>query len=137
MSDERGVFLTGWNGWKPEKPPANVLFLETAAHEWLLPRCKMVIHHGGAGTTGAGLRAGIPGIVVPHAVDQPFWGGRVAALGVGRRPIPVKKLTAERLAAALAEAARPASITRAGQVGEMIRREDGVREVVNLVKKVI
>ncbi len=134
MTGERGIFLTGWNGWRPPNPPPNVLFLDAAPHAWLLPRCKAVVHHGGAGVTGAGLRAGIPNIVVPHSADQPFWGRRVAALGAGPAPIPVWRLTVDRLAAALAEAARPASITRASQVGEMIRSENGVGQAVRRIE---
>lgn len=136
MTGSRAVFLTGWNGWRLENPPQNVLFVESAPHRWLFPRCKAVIHHGGSGTTGAGLWAGIPGIIVPHSADQPFWGQRVAALGAGPAPIPARRLTADRLAAALVEAAHPASITRAKQVGEMIRRENGVENAVQLVEEV-
>jgi sterol 3beta-glucosyltransferase len=134
MTGERGVFLSGWNGWRSENPPGNVLFIDAAPHDWLLPRCKAMVHHGGAGATGAGLRAGIPGIVVPHAADQPFWGRRVAALGAGPAPISARQLTAERLAAALAEVAHPESITRAGLVGAMIRSENGVAQAVRLVE---
>lgn len=137
MTGARGIFLTGWSGWHPENPPDDVLFIESAPHGWLLPRCKAVIHHGGAGTTGAGLRAGIPSIIVPHAVDQFFWGQRVAALGAGPVPIPARQLTADRLATALAEAACPASITRASRVGEMIRRENGTGNALELVEKTV
>ncbi len=132
---ERGVFLSGWNAWKPENPPGNVLFLDSAPHGWLLPRCKAVVHHGGAGTTGAGLRAGVPNIVVPHAVDQPFWGMRVAALGAGPEPIPAGRLTAERLAAALAEADGEVCRRRAGEAGALIRGENGVEKALEVVEK--
>ena len=72
-------------------PPKDILYLDAVPHDWLLPHCKMIIHHGGAGTTSAGLRAGIPNIVVPFTADQPFWGRRVHAIGAGPNPIPVKK----------------------------------------------
>ena len=62
-------------------------------HDWLFPKMRAVVHHGGAGTTGAGLRAGVPSIVVPFTMDQPFWASRVHALGVGPKPIPRPKLT--------------------------------------------
>ena len=68
---------------------------------WLFPRVAAVVHHGGAGTTSAGLRAGVPSVVVPFFGDQPYWGLRVADLGVGPVPIPRKKLTVERLAQAI------------------------------------
>jgi sterol 3beta-glucosyltransferase len=137
MSGERGVFLTGWNGWKALNSPPNVLFLESVPHDWLLPRCKAVIHHGGAGVTGAGLRAGIPNIVVPHAGDQFFWGRQVKRLGAGPAPIPVRRLTAERLAAALAEAARLPVIAESRRIGEMIRREDGIGNALHLIEALI
>lgn len=70
-------------------------------HDWLFPRMAANVHHGGAGTTGTALAAGRPSLVVPFAVDQPFWGARVAALGAGPAPIPRQQLTAAALAAAL------------------------------------
>lgn len=132
---ERAVILTGWGGWRAEPVPENILYLDSAAHSWLLPRCKTFIHHGGAGTTAAGLRAGIPAIVVPHAADQPFWGRRVQALGVGPAPIPVKKLTLPRLLTALAGAESPAVIAAAQALGREIRAEDGVRAAVRLIEQ--
>lgn len=90
-----------------------------------------VVHHGGAGTTGAALRAGSPAVVVPFLMDQPFWGARVEALGVGPAPIPRKNLTAARLADALRRAMddRPMR-ERAASLGEAIRAEDGVANAV-------
>ena len=64
-------------------------------HAWLFPRLSAVVHHGGAGTTAAGLRAGLPAIITPLAVDQFFWGERLTALGVAPPPIPQRLLTAE------------------------------------------
>jgi len=90
-----------------------------------------VVHHGGAGTTGAGLRSGVPSIVVPFGVDQPFWGGRVAALGVGPAPIPRQRLTRERLAAALHRALTDEPLrARAAALGTRLRAEDGVANAV-------
>lgn len=70
-------------------------------HEWLFPRVSAVVHHGGAGTTGAALRAGVPAVVVPFTMDLPFWGSRVEALGVGPESIPRRGLSREALARAL------------------------------------
>lgn len=132
---ERAVILTGWGGWRAEPAPENILYLDSAPHSWLLPRCKIFIHHGGAGTTAAGLRAGIPAIVVPHAADQPFWGRRVQALGVGPAPIPVKKLTLPRLLTALAGAESPTVIAAAQALGSRIRAEDGIQAAVRLIEQ--
>lgn len=132
-SRERAVILTGWGGWKASPPPENILYLDSTPHSWLFPRCKLVIHHGGAGTTAAGLRTGIPNIVVPHAADQPFWGRRVQAIGAGPAPIPVRKLTVARLLAALARAETPAIISAAQATGPLIRADNGVETAIRLL----
>ncbi len=111
-----------------------MLFIEAAPHNWLFPRCKAVIHHGGAGTTGAGLRAGVPNIVVPHTADQPFWGKRVFRLGAGPKPILVRRLTAENLGRALVEAEGTVIRERAQALGRRIRGEDGVAEAIRLIE---
>jgi sterol 3beta-glucosyltransferase len=130
----RAIFLTGWGGWKPENPPEQTLFLDSAPHDWLFARCKAIVHHGGAGTTAAGLRSGVPNIVVPHAADQPFWGKRVAAIHAGPQPIPVKKLSAANLAMALAEVESDAICEGAAEVGRLIRAEDGVGATAALIE---
>jgi sterol 3beta-glucosyltransferase len=134
---QRAVILTGWDGWKSRDSSNDVLFIESAPHDWLLPRCKAVIHHGGAGTTGAGLRAGIPNIAIPFAGDQPFWGKRIHAIGAGPRPIPVQKLSAERLASAIVEAGEAAVRKRAQVIGRGIRSEDGVGEAVKRIENLL
>jgi sterol 3beta-glucosyltransferase len=133
-TENRAIFLTGWNGCKPEHIPDQMLSLESAPHHWLFPRCKIVIHHGGAGTTGAGLRAGIPNIVVPHTTDQPFWGRRVYEIGAGPKPIPVKKLSADELMRAIADAESNVVRERAQAIGQRIRGEDGVRQAIDLIE---
>ena len=92
QTDNRGIILSGWSR-VVNRSSNGLLYLEAVPHDWLLPRCKMIVHHGGAGTTAAGLRAGIPNIVVPFTADQPFWGRRVHALGVGPKPVWVKKFS--------------------------------------------
>jgi sterol 3beta-glucosyltransferase len=134
ITGQRAIILTGWDGWKGRDSSDNVLFLESAPHDWLLPRCKSIIHHGGAGTTAAGLRAGIPNIVIPFAGDQMFWGKRVHTIGAGPRPINVKSLTAARLASALIEADESVLRNRAQLTGRAIRNEDGVREAIRMVE---
>jgi sterol 3beta-glucosyltransferase len=131
----RGVVLTGWDGWKPRRSPGEVLYLDAAPHDWLFPRCQAIVHHGGAGTTAAGLRAGRPNLVVPFAADQPFWGQRVAALGAGPEPLPVGRLSAKALTAALQRALGDASLReRAAALGSRIRAEDGIGQAVGLIE---
>ncbi|MEW5827339.1 MAG: glycosyltransferase [Chloroflexota bacterium] len=138
----RGVILTGWGGWEKDSTTDDVLYLESAPHSWLLPRCCAFVHHGGAGTTAAGLRAGIPNIVVPFAGDQPFWGQRVAALGAGPSPIPVKRLSAETLGTALGQIKQATSPKgeqayrlRAAALGEKIRGEDGIGAAIRIIER--
>ena len=131
----RVIFLTGWGGWQPESPTPGTLFLDSAPHDWLFPRCKVIVHHGGAGTTGAGLRSGVPNIVVPHATDQPFWGKRVAAIGAGPQPIPIRQFTSERFVAALAEAEGEIIQRGAAEIGRRIRAENGVAQAVAIIEQ--
>jgi UDP:flavonoid glycosyltransferase YjiC (YdhE family) len=132
----RGIFLSGWGGYRDDDMKGNLLYLDSAPHDWLFPRCKAVIHHGGAGTTAAGLRAGIPNIVVPHTADQPFWGKRVAAIGAGPAPIPVKQLTSQRLVAALNQLNDPTLRARAQETGRLIQSEDGVGQAVRIIESI-
>ena len=126
LTGERGLLLTGWGGLSQADLPDNVFKIEAAPHDWLFPQMAAVVHHGGAGTTAAGLRAGVPSIVVPFFGDQPFWGWRVQQLGVGPKPIPRKQLTARRLAAAITTSVRDVGMRhRAAHLGAQIRSEDG------------
>jgi sterol 3beta-glucosyltransferase len=127
----RAVLVTGWGGLASHPEADDVFVTESLPYDWLFPRVAAVVHHGGAGTTGLALQAGVPAIVVPFTVDQPFWGSRVAALGVGPTPIPRKRLTQELLADALRRTvADEAMRARAAALGERIRAEDGVAEAV-------
>jgi len=134
QTNNRAIILSGWGDLQNISLPESILVLDGAPHDWLLPRCKAVIHHGGAGTTAAGLRSGIPNLVVSFAADQPFWGKHVHAIGAGPRPIPVKKLTAEKLVAALAEADGDAIRSSAQAAGMKIRKERGREGLVRLIE---
>jgi UDP:flavonoid glycosyltransferase YjiC (YdhE family) len=88
------------------------------------------VHHGGAGTTAAAVRAGIPSVVVPFLGDQPFWAWRLGQLGVAPPPIPRPALTAERLAAAIGAASAEPMAQRAQDLGERVRAEDGIAAAI-------
>lgn len=104
---------------EPEALPSQIYPLKSVPHDWLFARIEAACHHGGAGTTGASLRAGIPTIIKPFLGDQFFWGDRVEALGVGSC---IRKLTVESLAEAFTMATTDEKqIARAKMVGEQIR----------------
>ncbi len=129
----RGVLLTGWGGLTAGAPSDRVCAVDAVPHAWMFPRTAAVVHHGGAGTTGAALRAGVPAVVVPFMSDQPFWARRVHRLGAGPRPLVRKTLAAESLAAGLATAVGdPAIRKRAAELGVLIRAERGVDRAVEL-----
>lgn len=133
---QRGVLAAGWGGLQIKQAPANVFVLEAAPHDWLFPRMAAVVHHGGAGTTAEGLRAGAPTVIVPFIVDQLFWGKRVQALGAGPAPIKARQLTAANLAGALRQAlSDPAIRQRAQAVGQAIRAGDGVGRAVQIIQQ--
>jgi UDP:flavonoid glycosyltransferase YjiC (YdhE family) len=138
QSGQRGVLLTGWGGLRAEAAPDNVFLLDTAPHSWLFPQMAAVVHHGGAGTTAEGLRAGVPTIIVPFNFDQPFWGARIQAMGLGPPPIPQKDLSAARLAAAISIAvADSAMIQRARACGAALRAEDGLGQAVRIIRRIL
>lgn len=131
QSGQRGILSAGWGGLQADDLPDTVHMVGSLPHSWLFPRMAAVVHHGGAGTTAAGLRAGVPSIVVPFMGDQPFWGKRVADLGVGPAPIPRKKLTADKLARAISIAVSDTTMRqRAADLGARIRAEDGITAAV-------
>jgi sterol 3beta-glucosyltransferase len=133
-SGQRGLLASGWGGLKVSDLPANVFMLEQAPHDWLFQRVSAVVHHGGAGTTAAGLRAGKPTIIVPFIADQPFWGKVIYELGVGPQPIPQGKLTLEGLTTAIQRVVTDTEMRRhAEAVGEKIRAEDGVGNAIKMI----
>lgn len=132
LAGVRALIGRGWGGLAPDELPANVHAIDHVPHDWLFPRVAAVVHHGGAGTTHAALRAGRPSLVCPFFGDQPFWGARVHALGAGPAPLPQRKLTAPRLAAALRSlVGEPGYARRAEALGHALRAEQGVKAAVH------
>lgn len=136
LAGQRGVLATGWGGLTAEKSSDDIFVLEAVPHDWLFPQVAAVVHHGGAGTTGAALRAGKPTVVCPLVGDQSFWGRRVAALGVGPSPISLRQFASEKLADAIAMAVADQGVRqRAPALGAIIRAEDGVGNAVALINR--
>jgi len=121
----RALVSRGWAHLGSDDVPPNVMLVDDVPHDWLFPRCAAVCHHGGAGTTAAGLRAGRPTIVVPFFGDQHFWGHTVAEAGAGPTPIPIRDFTASALAKAIAFCRGAEVQRRARELGERLREQPG------------
>ncbi|MFD7027496.1 glycosyltransferase [Streptomyces sp. NPDC059917] len=125
----RGIVQAGWSGLSAEGD--DLIAVPEVPHDWLFPRTAAVIHHAGAGTSAAGLRAGVPAVPVPVQLDQPFWAARLHALGVAARPVRYQRLTVDRLAAAVREATTdPGMRARARDLSAALAREDGAAPVL-------
>src|SRR5208282_1251614 len=121
----RGIVYSGWDGIVGRSLPGSCFPVDYVPYDWLFPQVKMVVHHGGAGTTGAVLRAGVPSIVVPSLGDQLFWGDRCFELGVG--PKPIRRLTASKLIQAIVAAeSSPKMLQNALNLAQRIRDENGI-----------
>ncbi|KAK8162402.1 hypothetical protein IWX90DRAFT_435371 [Phyllosticta citrichinensis] len=123
----RALVSKGWGGLGAEELgiPEGVFMLGNVPHDWLFKRVSCVVHHGGAGTTAAGIACGKPTVVVPFFGDQPFWGAMVAKAGAGPMPTPYKNLTSDKLAESIQEALKPSSKDRAEELATKISRERG------------
>ncbi|GMK56083.1 hypothetical protein CspeluHIS016_0211390 [Cutaneotrichosporon spelunceum] len=136
----RALLSAGWSDLGGVDIPASVFVIKSdIPHDWLFAdgRVSAVCHHGGAGTTAAGLRAGLPTIVVPFFGDQLFWGNAVAAAGAGPPPIPYKKLTATALADGIRVALSDRARSAAGAIGKAIRAEDGAQAGVASIHRLL
>ena len=135
---KRGILASGWGGLKTEDLPDTVFKIDHAPHDWLFPQMAAIVHHGGAGTTAAALRAGKPSIICPFIADQPYWGKKVHKLGVGSAPINQKTLTAEKLADAIEEVTSNPDIQRkASELGVKIKQETGVENAVSIIEELV
>lgn len=134
----RALVQHGWSGLGQRPLPPTVRALGQVPHAWLLPRVSCVVHHGGAGTTGAAFRAGVPQVVVPHTYDQFTWGELVQELGCGGPAVPIHELSAERLSGALGTVLTgPDYREAAGRLGEAIRSEHGTVKARGLIEDLV
>jgi len=135
ITGHRSILHGGWSDLGATQLPDEVYKVADIPHGWLFPRMAGIVHHGGAGTTAAALRAGVPSVIVPYFADQPFWAQHVQHLGASPKPIPRKKLTTANLARAIQEAIQDDSMQReADIIGEKIRSENGVEQAVELIE---
>jgi UDP:flavonoid glycosyltransferase YjiC (YdhE family) len=133
-ADVRAVVQTGWADLAAHTD--DILLIGDVPHEWLFPQMAAVVHHAGAGTTAAGLRAGVPAVAVPVLLDQPFWAARLHRLGVSPDPLLQRELTADALAAAIRTCVDDAGYReRAADVARRIRAEDGTAAALEVVNE--
>lgn len=138
QTGRRGILSSGWSNLGGDGLPETILQIGDVPHDWLFPRMAAVVHHGGAGTTHTGLRAGVPTIVIPFFGDQFFWGDRVFELDAGPRPIPRRTLSVSRLIAAIERATNHPTIRRAaGELGEEIQSETGVEDAIDTIEALL
>jgi sterol 3beta-glucosyltransferase len=129
----RAILSGGWAHLGGQTLPPNVFLIGDCPHDWLFPHCRAVCHHGGAGTTAAGLRAGLPTVVVPFFGDQFLWGQLIAEAGAGPTPIPIDRLDSDTLAEAFESCRRVDVRERANGLGAGVRETDGVELTVQSV----
>ena len=134
-TDQRAIIQAGWGNLGMESPPENICFVGYMPHNFLFPQGCCVIHHGGAGTTAAACRAGVPSITVPHLADQPYWGCTLRKIGVAPKPLHRQDLTPKRLAKRINEVISSQSMAeRAKTLMKKIKTEDGLTAAVRLIE---
>ena len=132
----RALVSKGWGGFGGDDSPENVFLLENTPHDWLFPKLKAVIHHGGAGTTAIGLKCGKPTLVVPFFGDQFFWGNMIGKAGAGAEPIPYKELTAEKLAEGIKILLENKTQQKAEEIAKSIEKEgDGAENAIKTFQR--
>lgn len=135
---QRAVLLSGWSGLGQIDLPDTVYRLDYAPHSWLFPRVQAVVHHAGAGTTAAALRAGIPSVSIPHSGDQPFWARRLYQLGAGTTPLPRYRLHAANLADRIIKALEDEQMRRrAEELGKKIRDENSAKKTISALNDLL
>ncbi len=136
LANQRGIIV----GENYNLETSSCMYRQTdyIPYDWLFKQSAAVIHHGGAGTTGKALKAGIPSIILPFTSDQPFWGRRVYKLGAGPKPIPSRKVTPAKLTKAIVTAIYDQGMRyRAKMIGNSIQGEDGVARAVNIIQSLL
>ncbi|WP_028938470.1 glycosyltransferase [Pseudonocardia spinosispora] len=134
----RAIVASGYHGLRGMASTDDMLMLRHVPHDWLFPRVAAVVHHGGAGTTGAAASAGRPQVICPVGTDQPFWADRMHGLGVSARAPRLRSLTGPSLERALSEVLEDEELRRrARKLGRHLRAEDGTGRAVRLLTQIV
>jgi len=134
-SGKRVVLSKGWTGLGNKQYPDNIFVTGDTNHSLLFPKMAGVMHHGGSGTTHTGAKAGVPQFIMPEIIDQYYWGNRIFKLELGPKPISSKKLTVEKLTKALQEISNDKFRKNAARLGEEMKNENGVKEIVRIISE--
>ena len=135
QTGQRAVIQAGWGQLGTPDPSDDIYCTHYVPHQWLFPKGRCVVHHGGAGTTASVCRAKVPSVVVAHHADQPYWGKRLSDLGVAPRHLHRRDLTAKRLAKRIqAVLETPAMAARAAHLGTQLAAEDGLKTAVEIIE---
>jgi len=121
--------------WPKQVDASDILYLARSEHRQIFPRCQLVVHHGGAGTTQTTLRAGVPSVVVAHVADQFFWGDELRRLGVAEKTLIRRSLSAPKLTKAIQSVLNNKEYRdRAKKLSFKITAEDGVGMAVEKIE---
>ena len=134
ITGQRAILASGWRKLGADRLPENVHCVNYRPHGWLFSQVGAVVHHGGAGTTAAGLQAGKPTLIIPFGGDQPYWGYRVHACGAGPAPIPRRKLTVSLLAERLSQLNDRQIVSNASRLGQRLAIENGCENACNIIE---
>jgi len=136
-SGHRAIIATGWGALQPAEmaPDDDLLFIDHAPHDWLFSRVSLAVHHGGAGTTAAAARAGLPQVVVPFVADQFFWAWRLRTIGLNPALLDRRTMTAANLAKAISRADDERTRAAAQQLGMLMREEDGLANAIEALER--
>jgi sterol 3beta-glucosyltransferase len=137
-TDQRAVIITGISGMEFPSDSKNIYTIKSIPHSWVLKNVSAFVHHGGAGTVAATLRAGKPMIICPFSVDQPFWARTMHSLGVSYEPLPEKLISTSKLIDAIKYVVENESVKeKANLLGKQIQSENGVENAVKYINEII
>jgi len=138
QTGQRAVMVSGWGGLRSSDVPSSVFLAESLPFDWLFPKVQAAIHHGGLGTTASALSAGIPSIIIPFGLDQPFWARTIHQHGAATKPLDPNRLTTAQLVDAIHTVLQDQVMRqKAASIGEHIRSEDGVETAVQIIEATV
>jgi sterol 3beta-glucosyltransferase len=137
VGERRALFFPGWSGIDRPDLPANFLVIGETPHDWLFPRTSVAVHHAGAGTSHAAVRAGTPSVTIPFAGDQRFWADRLRRAGVAPPPLDHRRLRGHDLRHAIAFAEHPAARGHAATLAAEMAQEDGLGAAIAHLERLV